>query len=213
MTKKKSFLTLLLVFCLILPAMLILPACGKVETTINSKQFVNALSFQDKNGDYYKNFKRIAKNKGGKVVGELIVTENIVYQLKVNANTGDKTYIYYTNEDGKGVTYTAVNDGKFVRATRTARFDVGELISDNNTFLEYASDPYGYENFEYKKEDKKYHDTVTDDNFIIKLQFENKKLVNVYLGVLLTPTETGTTWTISYGDAELTIPSGDQLAE
>lgn len=219
MTKKKSFLTLLLVFCLIVPAMLILPACGKVETTITAERYANAMEFKNDQGEYYDNIDILLERVDGEnrtKTFQVKATKKAAYAYSTASDTKNLETIW-TNENGKGVIYTKETaESKWVRTEQEEEFkDFISIIAGYGIFSSVANykDSLPFDTkLEYNEEDQMYNgsyaqtSTTTVD---VALKFENGKLVKV--DYQTTNSSTGnvsavTTRTITYGKASISIP-------
>lgn len=212
MTKKKSFLTLLLVFCLILPAMLILPACGKVETTITAEQYANALEFKNKKGEYYNNIEILYEDVKGEArtkAFQFKVTKNAAYKYSTAIDAKNFETIW-TNEKGKGVIYTKKTaESEWVRTEQEEEFkDFASLVlavAPVSSFANYKDSLPLDTKLQYSEEDKMYHGSYkqnTNTTVDVAMKFENGKLVklNYVIGGLSGER------TISYGKAKISIP-------
>lgn len=218
MTKKKSFLTLLLVFCLIVPAMLILPACGKVETTITAERYANAMEFKNDQGEYYDNIDillEVIKGEDKTKTFQVKATKKAAYAYSTADDAKDLETIW-TNENGKGVIYTKETaESKWVRTEQEEEFkDFTSIIAKYAAFSSVAnykkSLPFDTK-LEYNEEDQMYHGSYNQSSSItidVSLKFENGKLVKV--GYLATNSNTSNTSvterTITYGKASISIP-------
>lgn len=215
MLKKKSFITLLLVFCLIVPVMCTLVACGKkdnedepkaVVTTVTAEQWSKILAF-----DGIDNF--TLRLEGSDRVLATKVTANVVshssniaggFNENIYDITNKKAY-NRTSSDGK---YTVMDD-----STLTLTQALGYAGSPTKT---YSSIVNSFDTFEYKADEKVYYAaSATFDGSTkqdVKLTFNNGYLIKVeYKRATSSGSVASITTTYTYGDAIVIIPTGDQV--
>lgn len=217
MVKKKQFVALLLAICMIIPAMLMLTACGKpVDYTISSaEQYANAMSLKDSSGKYYENFDALFMNGDTKAF-EYKLTKNAAYKYSTGSDSANLETIW-TNENGKGVIYTKQTaTSEWVRTEQEEEFtdaDLASKVLPISSFASYlTSVPFESIKDTYNEESKMYSGSYNQSSSVsvdVKFQFEDGKLVKI--DYESKNRDTGAqifqgTRTITYGNAKIEIP-------
>lgn len=203
--------------------------CGyqkdKVLATVNATTFANALEFKDAEGNLYLNWQAELKNKGGNVVKIAKMTETAGYKydtLYDKTNEFDALYQIIANIDGKSVAYKKYNETSVWAQTaqyKNSTWPASSLVSAPKSAFSIAWPDLDDFEFVYNKEDQMYH--AMSENTSIKycydIKFENGKLVScVYTVKGISGSATTIvamyTWTISYGNATITLPEDSEIA-
>lgn len=210
MTKKKSIVTLLLAFCMIIPAMFMVTACGNtVRTTINdSAEWQSALKFEDVDNYCFTvtySDRRIEKR----------VNETSAY---IRSTTdGQLTEKYYNLEDGKVCQYTY--DAETAKWTRTELSSYTTIASIMEVEGGKLGTPYttilnSYDDEKYDEKEQAYiieSATIESQSATnLKLSFEDGKLARFEFTKMskgATPTPVQHVYEYSYGGVKITIPT------
>lgn len=181
MTKKKSFITLLLVFCMIIPAMFMISACGAtVETTVTLEQWQNALNFEGATDYYYKSESTLytIEYKVNATSASLLQTR------KDNENIQNK-WIYLVEEDaGEQVVFKYQYNKGDATYTRTNTYvapeNIASVVNQKSDFNQIVN---AFDSFEYDEEAKAYSSKTpvvySGVSSNVTLKFENGRLVKV----------------------------------
>lgn len=194
MLKKKSFLTLLLVFCMIVPAMCTLAACGKkdnkdnpkpVVTTVTAEQWSNALNFEGVTNFHWK--------KAGLISNiDIRANSTSASHVFIDRNSGAinaKTVYNVEEEDGASAIYKYAYNKNFesditkdlYTRTKEAATPVENLFSLVNPKNSFSQIVNAFDSFDYNSEEKMYVSktavTYSGVSSNLKLKFADAKLV------------------------------------
>lgn len=205
--------------------------CGlqkdKFKATLDDPEteIANAVQFKDAEGEYYSNLKAectgyyIAASTATRVdvVKKIVFTSDKYYTYNCGVGVGQPLEDLYVNEDSGCSRYTKENaDKKWERISQDGHYSANALLaSARNIIYRYGIDNF---NYTYNTENNTYSATKLDGSTSIKvihiLKFANGKLVNMELDRVNSSNITTEhySWTVSYGNASIEIPSDGDLA-
>lgn len=221
MRNKKTFMSLILILCLLVSATLVLSSCGKsqdnTEYTISSEHWDNAIGLKDEDGNYYMNIEittKIKRRDKEDVHYRRKSTENSAYFYN-SSTVAENIETCWINENGKGVVYTKKNaESDWIRSEEETEYEDFIALSIASDLADFASYNSKVKKFEYNEKDNMYHGAYlysAKTERDVAFKFEYGKLVKVVLtdsrtdGTSVIPTIT--TYEISYGNAVIIIPT------
>ncbi len=196
--------------------------CGyqqdKIDAKVTDEQLKNAIQFKDAEGKAYNNFQAEKfDNLSNKVTRKVKFTGDGYYRYQEETNEALEGI--YVNFDNDGVKTYAKYERNDLNDDWTKKTGSGSYTTLHSTARNQIILYKGSEAFEYKAADNIYSATTataTNKNTTYSLKFANGKLVSVRIVTITTnPTtsETSTTedvtWTISYGNATIELPTVD----
>lgn len=211
MTKKKSFVALLLAFCMIIPAMFMVTACGKtVRTTItDSVEWQSALKFEGVD-----NYCMTVTGPDRKIEKKANATSAYI---RDTVNGQKPTEKYYNLEGGHVCQYTYdAGTEKWTRKELSSHTTIASIMELEGRAL---GEPYtailkSYDAEKYNEEEKAYifeSATIESVNATnLKLSFEDGKLVRFEFTRMSTggdPKPVQSVYEYSYGRVQITIPT------
>lgn len=182
MSKKKSFISLLLFFCMIIPAMFIISACGAtVETTVTAEQWQKALKFEGETDYYYKRESSLYT-----IEYKLNATSASLLQTTKSDNSIKNKWICLVEGEGDEQAlykYQYNKDGTYTKTEQSIKPENIAVIITSTTNKSYSAMLTAFDLFEYDEEIKAYvsKTPVTCSGVLsdVTLKFENGKLVYV----------------------------------
>lgn len=187
--------------------------CGySIVTSISEERFENAMALKDENGNYYTNFDMLYMNGEGNKVRQYKVTENAAYKYGISSDSNNLETVW-TNENGKDVIYTKYNAESKWRREQEETTDMNfanRILPLTSLFLGQENITYDLIKDSYNESDFAYHVTypISSYSMAVALYFEGGKLVKISYEITISSSSSLTgTRTITYGNAEINIPS------
>lgn len=201
--------------------------CGyqqeKIEAKVTDAQLANAILFKDAEGKYYTNFyaectgfDTLASN----VVEKVKYTVDKYYRYNCGLRATDPLEEIYANFNDDGAEthakYTKNHaDAEWEKTTGRYHYTESNLLNNaKSTLFMYGTNGF---TFEYNEASNTYVATKSDSSITSTrntIKFANGKLVSVVVERIKTSSQEAIvqySWTISYGDATIELPSDDEI--
>lgn len=193
-----------------------------VTATVDNTTLANALDFKDADGNFYTNWQAECVNQENETIEITKQTEEAAYIYLRSLNP--ETSIYVNIETNSSVKYSKTNnaDVKWTKTERASTYNLNTLAKSALSISDLKD-----LTFTYNTEDKMYHATqeiTSTSTFKISseytLKFVNGKLVGITQKTTKTTLSTEEsivtgvlTWTISYGNATIELPTASEIAD